>query len=70
MDKYPSQRFCLFWACIGRALGPISLVLVPYPWNIGTYYFFSGLIGNAFGILQSVFGNHLGQGPSTASRLG
>lgn len=61
VEKLP-LRFCLFCVCVGRALGPISLALVAYPWNIGTYYFFSGLIGNAFGILQPVmFGNYFGR---------
>ena len=61
VDKLPA-RFCLFTVCVGRAFGPISLALAPYPYNIGAWMFFSGLVGNAFGIFQPVmFGNFFGR---------
>ncbi len=61
VDKLPA-RFCLFTVAFTRSIGPISLALVPYPYNIGTWMFFAGLAGNAFGILQPVmFGNFFGR---------
>ena len=60
IDKFP-VRPCLFTVCIGRGLGVISLVVVPYPYNVGTWMFLSGLVGNAFALLQPVmFGNFFG----------
>ena len=60
IDKFP-VRPCLFTVCIGRGLGVISLVVVPYPYNIGVWMFLAGLVGNAFALLQPVmFGNFFG----------
>lgn len=61
IDKLPA-RICLSTCALGRGIGVISLILVPYPYNIGTWMFFSGLVGNSFGILQPVmFANFFGR---------
>ncbi|MSQ13132.1 MAG: MFS transporter [Dehalococcoidia bacterium] len=61
IDKLPA-RLCLFIVSVGRGIGVFSLALVPYPYNIGVWWFFSGLVGNAFGILQPVmFANFFGR---------
>ena len=61
VDKLP-VRFCLFTVCVGRAVGVMSLALAPYPYNVGMWWVFAGLVGNSFGVLQPVlFGTFFGR---------
>jgi sugar phosphate permease len=61
VDRLP-PRVCLFTVTIFRATGPFALALLPFPLNLGVWMFCSGLIGNAYGILQPVmFGNYFGR---------
>ena len=56
-----SVRWCLAMSFLGRSLGPISLVLIPYPYNIGALML-SSSVGGALGILQPmVFANYYGR---------
>ena len=61
VDKL-SPRVCLFTVGFTRACGPFCLALLPFPFNLGLWMLFSGLLGNAYGILQPVmFGNFFGR---------
>jgi hypothetical protein len=61
VDKLPA-RVCLFTVAATRACGPFCLALLPFPYNLGMWMLFGGLLGNAFGILQPVmFGNFFGR---------
>jgi MFS family permease len=55
-------RFALAGMCLARSLGIFCLVLVPYPYNIGPFLLFSGVLGGAMGILQPMaFANYYGR---------
>lgn len=61
VDVLPA-RVCLFAVTVLRAAGPFCLAFTPYPINLGLWMLFSGLLGNAYGILQPVmFGNYFGR---------
>ena len=61
VDKLPA-RVCLFTVGFTRACGPFCLALLPFPYNLGMWMLFGGLLGNAYGILQPVlFGNFFGR---------
>jgi sugar phosphate permease len=61
VDILPA-RVCLLAVTVFRATGPFCLAFTPYPFNLGLWMFFSGLLGNAYGILQPVmFGNYFGR---------
>lgn len=45
-------RVCLALVCLGRALGPLVLVLVPFPYNIAPFVFTSGFMGGNLGLLM------------------
>lgn len=61
VDVMP-PRICLFAVTVLRAAGPFCLAFTPYPVNLGLWMLFSGLLGNAYGVLQPVmFGNYFGR---------
>ena len=61
VDMLPA-RVCLFAVTVLRAAGPFCLAFTPYPINLGLWMLFSGLLGNAYGILQPVMlGNYFGR---------
>ena len=61
VDRLPA-RVCLFAVGFTRACGPFCLALLPFPFNLGLWMLFSGLLGNAYGILQPVLmGNFFGR---------
>ena len=45
-------RFSLALVCLGRALGALALVLVPFPANIVLHILTSGVIGGNIGLVQ------------------
>ena len=56
-----SVRICLAVMISIRALGPLCLVLIPYPYNVPPFVLFSGL-GAAMSVLQPVaFANYYGR---------
>jgi MFS family permease len=58
-----SVRACLSMMAGFRALGTLSLVVVPYPFNIGTFVIGWGLLGGAFGLLQPIaWSDYYGRG--------
>ena len=58
-----SVRACLSTMAGFRALGTLSLVVVPYPFNIGTFVIGWGLLGGAFGLLQPIaWADYYGRG--------
>jgi MFS family permease len=58
-----SVRACLSTMAGFRALGTLSLVVVPYPFNIGTFVIGWGLLGGAFGLLQPIaWSDYYGRG--------
>jgi MFS family permease len=58
-----SVRVCLSTMAGFRALGTLSLVVVPYPFNIGTFVVGWGLLGGAFGLLQPIaWSDYYGRG--------
>ena len=58
-----SVRACLSMMAAFRALGTLSLVIVPYPFNIGTFVTGWGLLGGAFGLLQPIaWADYYGRG--------
>ena len=58
-----SVRACLSTMAGFRALGTLSLVVIPYPFNIGTFVIGWGLLGGAFGLLQPIaWADYYGRG--------
>jgi MFS family permease len=58
-----SVRSCLATMAGFRALGTLSMVVVPYPFNIGTFVIGWGLLGGAFGLLQPIaWADYYGRG--------
>lgn len=53
VERFP-VRSCLSVMAAFRALGTLSLVVVPYPYNVGTFVIGWGLFGGAFGLLQPI----------------
>ena len=60
VEKIPA-RYCMAGTILSRSIGSISLILVPYPYNIVTLLVTS-TFGGAMGILQPVaFANYFGR---------
>jgi len=58
-----SVRACLSTMAGFRALGTLSLVVIAYPFNIGTFVIGWGLLGGAFGLLQPIaWSDYYGRG--------
>ncbi|MSQ26181.1 MAG: MFS transporter [Dehalococcoidia bacterium] len=56
-----SVRWCLSAIILLRSLGALSLVVVPFPYCIGTFLAFWSFIGGSFGLLQPmVFADYYG----------
>lgn len=61
VERVPVRQ-CLAVLFAVRAFGPLSLVLVPYPYNIFTFAIFYGLLGGSLGLLQPIaFANYYGR---------
>ncbi len=61
VERVPVRQ-CLAVLFAVRSLGPLSLVLVPYPYNIFTFAIFYGLLGGSLGLLQPIaFANYYGR---------
>ncbi len=61
VERY-SVRSCLTVMAGIRALGTLSLVVVPYPFNIPTFVLGWGTFGGAFGLLQPIaWSNYYGR---------
>ena len=55
-------RICLAGAFMARSLGPLILVVVPYPVNIVPFILVYGLFGGSFGLLQAIaFADYYGR---------
>ena len=62
VERY-SVRWSLAVMAGFRALGTLSLVVVPYPFNIPTFVVGWGLLGGAFGLLQPIaWADYYGRG--------
>ena len=56
-----SVRWCLSAVILLRSLGALSLVVVPFPYSIGTFLAFWSFLGGSFGLLQPmVFADYFG----------
>ncbi len=61
VDHVP-VRVCLAVTRVARGLGDLSLIVVPYPFNIATFVLPSGVLSSAFALLQPMaFANHYGR---------
>ena len=61
VERVPVRQ-CLVILFTVRAMGPLSLVLVPYPYNIFAFAFFYGFLGGSLGLLQPMtFSNYYGR---------
>ena len=61
LERIP-VRLCLAGAFLARSLGPIILLIVPYPTNIPPFLIFYGIFGGSFALLQAVaFANYYGR---------
>ncbi len=55
-------RICLATVFVARFAGTLSLLVVPYPFNVGSFVLITGLLGGSFGLLQPiVFANYYGR---------
>ncbi len=61
LERVP-VRLCLAGAFLARSLGPIILLIIPYPINIPPFLIFYGVFGGSFALLQAVaFANYYGR---------
>ena len=61
LDRWP-VRTCLVSAFAIRTLGPLSLLLIPYPYNVVPFLIFWAFLAGAFGLLQPMaFANYYGR---------
>ncbi|MQF82757.1 MFS transporter [SAR202 cluster bacterium AD-802-E10_MRT_200m] len=61
VERVPVRQ-CLAVLFAVRAFGPLSLVFVPYPYNIFSFAVFYGLLGGSLGLLQPIaFANYYGR---------
>ncbi len=57
-----SMRLCLTAIALFRAIGTLSLIVVPFPWNIAPFLAFWGFLGGAVGLLLPLsFANYYGR---------
>lgn len=61
LDRWPVRR-CLVTAFSIRTMGPLSLLLVPYPYNVVPFLIFWAFLAGAYGLLQPMaFANYYGR---------
>jgi len=61
VERVPVQ-YCPAVVFFGRALGPLTLVLIPAPYNLVPFIILSGVIGGNLGLLQPMtFSNYFGR---------
>ncbi len=61
VERFP-VRYCLATIILFRSLGALSLVVVPFPWNIGTFLVSWSVMGGSMGLVQPmVFANYYGR---------
>ena len=57
-----SVRVCFSVILFVRGIAALSLFLVPFPWNIGGYLLFSGVLGGSIGLIQPLMlGEYFGR---------
>lgn len=57
-----SVRVCFSVILLVRGIAALSLILVPFPWNIGGYLLFSGVLGGSIGLIQPLMlGQYFGR---------
>ncbi len=55
-------RLALAAVFLGRSLGPLILITIPYPYCLAPFVFFSGFIGGTIGLMQPlIFANYYGR---------
>ena len=61
LDRVP-MRYAMAFLFLNKSLGVLSLVVVPYPYSVGTYLILSGLIGGPDGLVTPLsFANYFGR---------